>query len=228
VIELMTSMATAVSNGIVKTTTRSAGVLVKSGLAWIVLLSVLRHESPGLLLQSAVNWSGLNWSATSTLDWMHARTGAIEGLAILLLWVSISGVTIGSASWTNSHGPLGISLSLAVLLETGAPATALIGALAAGPVFAAIVERDAGSGIVVFIAPWIYIAAPFFVLSNLLGLRPAERRQATPQRRPSTLVEHPRSMERRKQAIENLERISPPPPHPATLAAIERSTRSTA
>ncbi|WP_343972702.1 hypothetical protein [Kribbella koreensis] len=176
-IEPMTSMAAAISGGIVKVATRSASVLIKSGLAWLVVLSIYRQQTPAEVLQSAVDWSGAELSLTPVVDWVHTRGSVIEAFALFVLSVSISGVRFGSTSWTSTHGPMGMSLGVILLVETGAPNIALVVAMTAGPLFATALERDIGSGAVVFVSPWIYLIAPAVVLSDLLGFRGAASKQ---------------------------------------------------
>jgi hypothetical protein len=173
-IELVTSVATAVTNGVSGMLVRSGKLLLKSALTWLLVVSMDLGMRPGQAVQVAVTWSGLPWSVEPITNWLHDRSTAAEAVAVLVAFMAISGVRFGSVGWQYTHGPFGLSVGLLLVLECGTPRLLLIGALSAGPVFAMVRERRLGSGLVVLLAPLIYLLAPLSVLADLLGFRDAQ------------------------------------------------------
>lgn len=131
-----------------------------------------------------------------------------------MAFVAISGVRLGSVNWQYTRGPLGLTISIVLLLESDASPLPLIATLSAGLLFAVIRERCLDSGVVVLVSPLLYLLAPFTVTADLLGFRDNWLRSAAAQ---APAVPSPVTASgacARPHAIDDADRIHPPKARP--------------
>lgn len=98
-----------------------------------------------------------------------------------MAFVAISGVRLGSVNWQYTRGPLGLTISIVLLVESDTSPLPLMATLSAGLLFAVIRERCLDSGVVVLVSPLLYLLAPFTVTADLLGFRDNWLRSAAAQ-----------------------------------------------
>ncbi|MFD7159408.1 hypothetical protein ACFV9C_32750 [Kribbella sp. NPDC059898] len=207
-IEMVSSVASAVTNRASGMVTRSSQVLMKSSVTWLAVVSLSQRRQPGRVLQAAVDWAGIHWAVQSITTWLHDRRTATEVVGILFTFVAVSGIRLGAASWQSTRGPLGLTIGILLLLESNSSPLMLTAALFSGPLLAVIRERSVDSGLVVVISPLLALSAPLGVLAELFGFR--ERLLEDIERLRVRNTSMPSGSSGRSEPQHNPDRIHPP------------------
>ncbi|WP_133804041.1 hypothetical protein [Kribbella caucasensis] len=170
-IELVSSLGSAVLNSAAGKAMKPLALL----LDWLVfcwLAAALHHRQlPSAVLQHAIDWTGLSWSIGSATEWLHTRSDAVATAAVVLAFVAIAGVALGSVTWfETTRGPVGLALAVLMLLEVDGVSWQLILLGCIGPVIAMVRERSLESGLFVLTCPLLYLLLPpLTIIAQALG-----------------------------------------------------------